>query len=361
MKRIVIMAGHGLNERGWAGHISKYGKVVLIQEGFTDHVECWEGGQRTFFGPEVNVSGTRYFDNLTFGGLTMWRALRACQKYNKGEKIDLIIGVGYSMALAALFLRIFGKTRKFACSVVDHLPLKGSLALRIHRLIAGWLTHLTAKFADEVWVISPRIPAAQFNPRNYVISFPLDDHGVAAGNRTEIAYIGVPSHDHGLDLLFEACRKHAFTLNIIGDSQYLQSIKEFAPPQTVFHGWLNDKERVNAIFARCFCGYAVYRATGRQSYSYYGFPSKALSCFASNTPILTTKTSSFTQQVESLGIGRVIEPTLEEVESALLDLKEHYPIYYEAINRFRASWNAEVERFHRERLAALLGAPSSVP
>jgi len=356
MKRIVMMQGMGLNERGWAGLISKYGKVILIQEGYIDHTEYWENGQCVFTGPEIKVAHTRYFDNLTFGLLTMFRAWRAFFKATKGEKVDLIIAASYSMASVALFLRLIGKTRKVVCTVVDHLPLKGSLGLRMHRMIAGWLTYFTARFADEVWTISPRIPAMQFNRNSHVIQFIIDNNDVAQGERNEIGYIGFPSQDHALDLLFEVAKKHNIVLNIIGDSPYLQSIKKDAPPQAVFYGQMNDKEKIKSIFSRCFCGYAVYRATGTQSYSYYGFPSKSLYCFANNTPLLTTNTSLFTQEVEKLGIGRVVEPTVEDIERAILDLRTRFADYYQAINRFRDDWNAGVFRFHEERLKALLNA-----
>ena len=157
-----------------------------------------------------------------------------------------------------------------------------------------------------------------------------------------------------MDLAFEVCRKHGIRLNIIGQSPYLESIKPLAPPQAVFYGQLNDKEKIKDILSRCFCGYAIYRRTGPQSYSYYGFPSKSLYYFANNIPLLATDTSLFTQEVGKLGIGRVVEPTLEQIEKAVLDLKKGFPVYYETINRFRETWNAGVEKFHRERLSALL-------
>ena len=47
--------------------------------------------------------------------------------------------------------------------------------------------------------------------------------------------------------------------------------------------------------------------------------------------------------------------TVEEIEKAVLDIRARFPIYYEAINKFRATWNAGVEKFHDERIGALLG------
>jgi hypothetical protein len=97
----------------------------------------------------------------------------------------------------------------------------------------------------------------------------------------------------------------------------------------------------------------VYRDTGPQSYSYFGIPSKTFYCFASNTPVVTTNTAHFTQNIENYGIGRVVNPTPGEIEKAVLELKEQFRLFYEAINRFREVWNAKAEQFHHEHLAAL--------
>ena len=100
-------------------------------------------------------------------------------------------------------------------------------------------------------------------------------------------------------------------------------------------------------------GYCIYRSIGPDNYSYYGFPSKAIHWFANNTPIVTTQTSHFTQQIETLGIGHVVEPVVEQVEKAVLDLKANSAAYYDAINRFRDQWNGEMEAFQSERFTAL--------
>ena len=50
----------------------------------------------------------------------------------------------------------------------------------------------------------------------------------------------------------------------------------------------------------------------------------------------------------------MVEPETAQIEKAILALKEKDPaISAKAINDFRASWNAEVERFHRERFEKL--------
>jgi glycosyltransferase involved in cell wall biosynthesis len=296
---------------------------------------------------------TRTLDEITFTSLTMWRSFARCREFTRGRKIDVMIATNYSMGMAAWFMRCFGKTRKVVVLLSDFLPARGSLPVRIHRRITTALTRFVCRRADEVWTVSPRIPTASVNPRNFLMPICIDDNRVPAGERNEIGYIGFPSPDHALPVLFDICRKHGFRLNIIGDSPYLQSIRPAAPPDTVFHGMLSDSARINEIFSRCFCGYAVYLNTGPNSYSYFGIPSKTFACFASNTPVVTTRTAHFTENIEKFGVGRVVEPVPEEIEKAVLQLKEQFPTFYEAINRFREKWNADAEQFHRDHLPAL--------
>jgi len=352
-KQIVMLQGMGNNERGWARLVSAFGRVVLIQQGMIQHVEIWENQQCVFSGPETSVIGSRKLDEITFSSLTMLRSVARCREFTRGQKIDVFIASNYSMGTAALLLRAVGKTRKVVVFLSDFLPLRGSFMVRLHRRLTAAITRFVVKHADEVWTVSPRIPTAAVNQRNFVVPVCIDDNHMPPGKREEIGYIGYPSPDHALDVLFDICKRHQFRLNIIGDSAYLQSIKHLAPPSAVFHGMLNDPAKINDVLSRCFCGYAVYRDTSQQSYSYFGIPSKTFYCFASNTPVVTTNTAHFTQHIEEYGVGRVINPTPEEIEKAVLELKENFQLFYEAINRFREIWNAKAWQFHRERLAVL--------
>jgi glycosyltransferase involved in cell wall biosynthesis len=354
MKQIVMLQGMGNNERGWARLVSGFGRVVLIQQGVIQHVEIWENHKCVFNGPETNVIRNRKLDEITLSSLTIWRSIGCCLESLRGQTIDVLIAANYSMGMAALLLRLFGRARKVVILLTDFLPPRGSLAVRLHRRVTAILTRFAARCADEVWTVSPRIPTTGANPCTFVVPICIDDNQIHAGQRNEIGYIGFPSPDHALDVLFDICRRHGFRLNIIGDSPYLQSIKHLAPPGTVFYGMINDAAKINGVFSRCFCGYAVYRNTGPQNYSYFGIPSKTFYCFASNTPVVTSNTAHFTQNIEKFGIGCVVEPKPEEIEKAILQIKNNYETYSEAINRFRSEWNTGAEAFHRERMSVLL-------
>jgi Glycosyl transferases group 1 len=354
MKQIVLVLGTGLNERGWAKDFSKFGRVTLIQMGLVEHVEIWEHERRTFLGKEIKTLGFRKMDEFLLGIpsfiWTIWLVLR----HTKGTKIDLGVTGFYSSGFALLILRSLGKARKTVFFLTDYLPPTGPWWVRLHRRITGRFIYQIVKWDDEAWVLSPRIPAVKANPHHYLVPMHINTDRNPASAREEIGYIGYPSYDHALDILFDICKKHSLRLNIIGDSPYLQSIKHLAPPDTVFHGVLNDEKKISAIFAKCFCGYAIYRNTGPTSYSYYGFPSKTLYCFASNAPVVITTVAFFNENFEKHRVGRVVEPQPEEIEKAILEIKTNYATYSEAIDCFRTEWNAGAEAFHRDRMSVLL-------
>jgi glycosyltransferase involved in cell wall biosynthesis len=354
MKHIVMVLGTGINERGWAEDFSKFGRVALIQWGLIKHVEIWDHERRIYCGPETKIPRVWKVDDALLGLInffcTLWLALR----FSKGAGIDLAVTGYYSSSFALRLLRWFGKVRKMVFFLTDYLPPQGNWLVRLHRRITGWLVYQTTKRADEVWALSPRIPIARANPRHFVVPMHVNTRRFSAGPREEVGYIGYPSYDHALDVLFDICKKHSFRLNIIGDSPYLATIRHLAPPGTVFHGFLNDEEKIGRILSRCFCGYAIYRNTSPTSYSYYGFPSKTLYCFASNVPVVITNVAHFNENFEKRGVGRVVEPSPAEIEKAILQIKNNYETYSRAIDRFRLEWNAEAEAFHRERLTTLL-------
>ena len=358
MKQIVMLQGMGNNERGWARLVSKFGRVVLIQQGMIQHVEIWEHEKQIFNGPETSVMKTRRLDECLFSLLTMVRSWKRVREFCGIQKIDVVIAPNYSMGLVGIFLRTVGRADRAIVWLSDYLPPRGSFMVKLHRRITTALNRFAARAADEVWTISPRIPTATVNPRNFVVPICLNESETPAVGRTEIGYIGIPSPDHALDTLFAIARKHGIRVNIIGDSPYLKSIQASAPEGTVFHGLLNDPVKIDRILARCFCGYAVYRNTGPQSYSYFGIPSKAFAFLGSNTPVVTTNTAHFTATLGEAGIARVVEPDSREIEAAILDIRDNFSRFYDAVITFRKQWNAHAEKFHRERLGVAEPVPA---
>jgi glycosyltransferase involved in cell wall biosynthesis len=344
------------NDRGWAKLVSAYGRVVLVQQGTFERVEIWESGIQTYDGPTLDRRPYYLLDELSLNFISMLRVMAYTFKFTKNRKIDLVIASNHNCGLAGLILKAFGKARKTVTFMTDFLPIRGAMHVRIHRLIKSWITEFVANHSDELWLVSPRIPVGHQQPLRFTVPIVLNDNQCLVQERLAVGYIGNPSPDHGLEILFEICHKHGIPLHVIGDSPYLNSIKHLAPQSTVFHGVMTDQLAIGRIISKCFCGYAIYRNTSSNSYSYYGFPSKTLPYLANNVPVVTTRTSYFSDIIGKQGIGLLVQPEMDQIEDAILTLKQSDPIISaKAINDFRSNWNAEVVRFHHQRFRALYG------
>ncbi len=353
-----MLQGTCLNESGWARVMSWHGRVFLAQlEGFKfkEHVEVWEKGELLTSSPPKQSARLTWLDQLTFGFVMFLTTLKRAWPVVGRQKVGVIVASANSMVMAALVLRLIGRTKKVVCFVADYFPpVPGHPVVSLYRWISSTITRWLCWWSDEAWAISPRIQTVKTNPHHFLVLPLINDDTENGGIRDEIVYSGMPSPDHALEILFDVCRRHNLKLNIIGDNSYLQSIKHLAPKDTVFHGLIRDEAYINSVCSKCFCGYAIYRNISPHNYSYYGLPSKIIKYIASNTPVLTTSTSDFSQNVEKFGAGRVVEPQPDQIENAILDLQKRHGEFTESIVRFKREWNAEVERFHRERLEALL-------
>ena len=355
MKSIVMWLGIGNNESACARLMSLYpARVYLLKRGTHEQAEIWEQGSQTHVLPEKNVSTMRLMDDAFFSQPSALKCLLKTWPIARGQRIDLLV-VGSNRATMACWLRHMGLVDKIVLLLSDHLPDTPRWPVRHHRHLVNAMIRALATRVDEVWSVSPRIPEAQFNPRNFVIPLYIDEcmpRNPSLG--CEIVYIGYPSEDHALDLLFALAGRHHWKLNIIGASPYLQAIASSAPSTTCFHGTITDRQRIGQIMETCACGYAIYRDTGPTAYSYYGIPSKLFYYLSNDIPVITTNTSSFSPEVERHHLGQLVQPDSESIERGILDLLREARQYRESIRTFRGLWNAGVESFIAQRLKTLL-------
>lgn len=353
-KYIVMLQGIGNNESAWAKIISRQGKVFLIQRGVMEHIEIWEWGKCIFLGPYNKLKKTRIINAILYDPYTILRMIYLTLRFSRGiSNLDLIIATSNYYGMAGLLLKKFGKVRKMVSLLQDYFPIDGSVPVKIYRSFHYCSSRFVAKRADQVWQVSPRIKTGLVNPCNYVIPIHINMNKIISGNRSEIAYFGYPTPDHALKHLFKVCKEHNIVLNIIGDSPYLSEIKKYSPDNTIFHGFLNDG-RITQILQKCFCGYAVYLNVGPDNHSYYGIPSKMFRYFASGVPVVTTDIAHFSAKIPKYGLGELITPTYDEIEKAILKIRNNYTIYYDSILNFRSHWNKNVETFLSENLKTLL-------
>jgi glycosyltransferase involved in cell wall biosynthesis len=356
MNQILLLQGVGNSEQAWARIISQQqGRVVLILRSHVIQLEVWEHGVCIHRGRKLRVCRSTAtatyvlfiepWVNLLIFGLSLW--------HTRGQPVAFAVGTNHDNGGIALLLRALGKVRRVAVLLCDYLPPRGPLLVRWYRRLGDALNRRAARWANEAWRVSPRISAAEENPRHFFAPLCLEDHGGSDRPRTDIAYLGHPSPDHAVDTLFEIAGRMGVRVHIIGDSPYLDTIRHLAPAETVFHGFLNDASAIDEILRDCFAGYAVYRTTGPDGYSYYGVPSKAFRYFSSNVPVVITDTADFVRHIRDAEIGRVVEPDAAEIEAVLREFQQNYSTYAENIRRFREDWNAGVVRFLAERGKAL--------
>jgi glycosyltransferase involved in cell wall biosynthesis len=353
MKRVVMWMGMGNNEPGWAKIISTASNVFMVRCGLVQQISVWENGQCTWLVLGKPAGRWLLIDRVFFGFFSACRLTWLTWKHTRQQPVAFMVVEG-PRGFLALWLKWLGKVQALVSLHSDFLPPTGKWPVRLHRCLNMALNRFIARHADEVWRISPRIPIGDGHARNFVVPIYIDDNRIPLLERRGIVYLGVPSEDHALDVLFEIARRHNIPLHIIGASPYLDSIKSSAPADTTFHGYLTDPARIAEIVKHCFCGYAVYRNTSPQNYSYYGVPSKSFHYLANNVPVVTTDTAHFSQIVENHHVGRVVSPEPEQIEAAILQMREHSRAFYDAVNRFRIEWNRGVEDFLAGRMKVLM-------
>ena len=91
MKTIVMLVGIGNNDRGSARLASKFGRTILLQDAYIEHLERWENGERVFNGPEIKISQSRFLGEATFGLSAIPRLLKSYRAAMQNEKCDVAI------------------------------------------------------------------------------------------------------------------------------------------------------------------------------------------------------------------------------------------------------------------------------
>lgn len=355
MKTVVMWTGIGNNEQAWARILSEGGtRVHLFQRGLKEQQTFWFDGRADHVGPERSCARTRTVDSAFFSQPTAARWFAKTAWRVRSSPADILIAES-NYAYFGLRLRDLNLVRRVVLLLSDHLPDADSWPITAHRRLIRRLHRHVARRADEVWGVSPRIPAMQWNKTRHVVPIYIDS-ALSAGDaeRTEISYVGVPSADHALDVLVELAKKHSWRVNIIGDSPYLRAVAGSFPSCVTLHGVITDKKRISDILRRSFCGYAIYRNTSETGYSYYGVPSKSFYYLSNGLPTITTHAAHFSPTIQEFGLGRMVEPVSSEIEAAILDLQANCHAVRENIRRFRELWNARVVRFLRERAHGLI-------
>jgi len=150
----------------------------------------------------------------------------------------------------------------------------------------------------------------------------------------QIVFLGVIKKIQGLELFYDAANKIASlypntVLHVIGggpDMEYFKKRSKDCPLKTVFHGYIKDENKVNAIISRCHIGIAPY-IPDESNCMYYSDPSKIKRYMNYGLPVITTNVFDFSQEIKKNKVGIVISYTPTSLFYAIKLIIEKYSLY----------------------------------
>jgi len=278
--------------------------------------------------------------------LTMIYALRL------GLKFDIAIAADNLNAFSAILLKKLGRINKVIYFTIDYTPqrFKNSILNAIyHRIDRFCLYHADLMWNDSKLMETERekagIPAKDV-PLQMVV--PGGNHfsrikrlSLSAIDRHSIVYMGHVLYKQGLDLVLEALPElkrevPGLKLVVIGKGEYLKELIKKAKDKGVeeyvdFKGYIDRLSQVEEILAKCAVGVAPYMPDP-SSVTLYSDSGKPRIYMACGLPIIITRVSSISKDVESNRLGVAIEYKKEDFIKAALRLLKDDAFYSECRN-----------------------------
>lgn len=349
MKTILYLGPFALNEEGAARLMSVVcdTEVRLVRVSWTEQADgIYKGGSL------VSSQSRPHKISPLVDQLTLWRSVtrRSLQLVGPDRRYDLILAADLSRIRAALSLKWGGQAKRVVGLICDYQPPCTNYFRRLYRQLIWRATLRLSRHCDAVWRLTPRIPIASAA----VAPVPVDQRKSPRRNGRGIAYVGCGSAEHMIGEMLQLCRDRNEKAVLVGSSSYLETLKRTGglPGSVSFFPATTDAVKLDGYLAGCSCGWAAYRNTTPKSYTWYGFPSKALQYLGRGLPVITTHTGSFAATLEEHRAGAVAKPEYSSLAQAteLTQLSGDA----EQVNRFCEEWNRRAAVFYEEQLARLL-------
>lgn len=160
---------------------------------------------------------------------------------------------------------------------------------------------------------------------------PIKKVGFKSMNTPVIVFLGVLKKSQGLELLFSSADTihklyPSLTFQIIGggpDEGYYRRLAGTCPVPTIFHGYIEDDKKVNAILNSCHIGIAPY-IPDKTNVAYYSDPSKIKRYLEFALPVITTNVFSFSADIKKENAGVVIPYRTESLLNAIKKILNSY-------------------------------------
>jgi glycosyltransferase involved in cell wall biosynthesis len=258
---------------------------------------------------------------------------------------EIFFTVNAFTAWSGNILRSLGIVQKTIFWVWDYYPpIHDDAVVRFMRFLYWQFDIPATKYADHVVFLNKRLIDLRkilgVLPKN--LSYPVVGIGTNPVSKimerpkkpVSLAFIGVVKISQGLDLVYKSAvllvrNFPGITLHIIGggpDIDHYRRLASQSQLKTVFHGYVHNNDRVNAILKRCHIGIAPY-IPDKANIIYYTDPSKIKRYIEVGLPVITTNVFDFSKEITRSHAGIVIPYRTQDFVHAVDELIQKYSLY----------------------------------
>ncbi|MDP2874160.1 MAG: glycosyltransferase [bacterium] len=265
--------------------------------------------------------------------LTAWWVLK-----QKG-KFDVFFGADCLNALAGIWLRWLGKTKKVIFYTIDFSPERFSQPLL--NKIYHQIEKFCVKHADEVWDVSPRVAEGRkkFLGLEYATKCRVVPIGIwfdkvkrrpfSEIKKHQLLFLGHLLEKQGAQLVLAAMPEIIkeipdFHFLIIGGGPYEEELKKIAAnlqlnDHVTFTGWVKEREKLDVLVPESACAIAPYDPT-KAGYTYFADPTKIKDYLSAGLPVMLTDVAHNARELEKEGCGIVIGYNQEDIARAVTQM-----------------------------------------
>lgn len=261
------------------------------------------------------------------------------------KRYELYFGVDNLNALAGIFLKKVGLTKKVIYYVIDYNPK------RFKNKIINWIYHkidkICIKYSDETWNLSPRMEGARKEYYKFsgghqkVVPIGVWFDRIKRKNFSDIekftlVFMGTITKKQGIQNVLEVIPRiikdiPGFKFLIIGTGNYLDelkvSIKKLKIEEYVkFTGYVRKHEDIEDMLSSCtlaIAPYEKYDEEGNLTFTYFADPSKIKIYMACGLPVLLSDVSYNAKEIEENKCGIIIDYDKEMIAAAIIELMKN--------------------------------------
>ncbi|HMS22630.1 MAG TPA: glycosyltransferase [Candidatus Levybacteria bacterium] len=236
------------------------------------------------------------------------------------------------------FIFAFIKLHKYILWLGDYYPQK-SIFIYLHNIFIDYLN----KNLQYVLYISPplsRLYESKRRNKKYtkVIQLGMENEKITYKknkSKIKLGFIGILRNQQGIELAFSYLALHKnISLDIVGGGYWLAYYKKLARKLNInsrvtFYGSVDD---VSTIFQKWDIGIALYEDTV-DNLSRYCEPTKLKKYLSYGLPVITTRATYFSREIEESGVGVVIDENTYSLGVAIKNIILNYDTYQHKIGK----------------------------